>query len=104
MRYDFDAPLNRVGSGSVKWAKGALRYGKAGAMPMLVADMDFAVPQPVVETVSFPVETCYSFQRSDRHMGADATFIDAIRLPRFCRQSEEPIGFQPNHQVGRCSS
>lgn len=51
MRYDFDTPLNRFGSGSVKWAKGALRYGRADAIPMWVADMDFAVPQLVVDAV-----------------------------------------------------
>ncbi|QQS52940.1 MAG: PatB family C-S lyase [Candidatus Competibacteraceae bacterium] len=39
---DFDQPLTRYGSDSLKWQ----RYGSA--LPLWVADMDFAAPEPVL--------------------------------------------------------
>ncbi len=42
MAFDFDTPVERAGSDSMKWAK----Y-PAGVLPLWVADMDFAVPPPV---------------------------------------------------------
>jgi cystathionine beta-lyase len=41
--FDFDTPVERAGSDSIKWAK----Y-PPGVLPLWVADMDFAVPPPVV--------------------------------------------------------
>lgn len=51
MRYDFDTPINRAASDSVKWARGVLRYAKDDVIPMWVADMDFPAPQPVADTL-----------------------------------------------------
>ncbi|MDR3122851.1 MAG: aminotransferase class I/II-fold pyridoxal phosphate-dependent enzyme, partial [Treponema sp.] len=43
MRYDFDEPVERRGSGSVKWDT-----TEAGTLPMFVADMDFRSAPPVI--------------------------------------------------------
>lgn len=46
MNFDFDAPVERAGTDSLKWGK----Y-PAGVLPLWVADMDFAVPPAVVEAL-----------------------------------------------------
>ena len=46
MRYDFDTPVNRRGTDSIKWRK----YGD-DVLPMWVADMDFVSPVPVIEAL-----------------------------------------------------
>ena len=46
MAFDFDAPLERVGTDSLKWAK----Y-PAAVLPLWVADMDFAVPPAVLDAL-----------------------------------------------------
>jgi cystathionine beta-lyase len=46
MKYNFDEPVNRRGSGSVKWDTAA-----AGVLPMFVADMDFRAAPAIVEAV-----------------------------------------------------
>jgi cysteine-S-conjugate beta-lyase len=45
MPYDFDHPPIRRGTDSLKWQ----RYGST--LPLWVADMDFAAPEPVLETL-----------------------------------------------------
>ncbi|MDR0993305.1 MAG: PatB family C-S lyase [Verrucomicrobiota bacterium] len=70
MKYDFDIPVDRHGTASTKWDNLANRYGRAGLLPMWVADMDFTCPSPVVEAIrhraehpiygySFPTDSCY---------------------------------------------
>ncbi|MEM7270393.1 MAG: MalY/PatB family protein [Pseudomonadota bacterium] len=51
MPYDFDIPINRIGTHSVKWDGLKDRFGvePEGALPMWVADMEFAAP-PCVNT------------------------------------------------------
>lgn len=44
MQFDFDAPIDRAGSDSEKWAK----YAGRDILPLWVADMDFAAPPPVI--------------------------------------------------------
>ncbi len=46
MLYDFDQVPERRGSDSVKWE----RYG-ANVLPMWVADMDFAAPEPILKAL-----------------------------------------------------
>ena len=46
MKFDFDAPLERAGTDSVKWA----RY-PGGVIPLWVADMDFAAPPAVLDAL-----------------------------------------------------
>ena len=43
-RFDFDAPVDRTGSDSGKWAK----YAGRDVIPLWVADMDFAAPPAVL--------------------------------------------------------
>ena len=42
--FDFDQPINRYASGSIKWQK----YAGRDILPMWVADMDFADPPAVI--------------------------------------------------------
>jgi len=50
MAFDFDRIIERRGTDSIKWR----RYGEA--IPMWVADMDFAAPEPVIEALRARVE------------------------------------------------
>ena len=47
MKFDFDTPVERRGTASVKWNK----YGSRDIIPMWVADMDFACAPAVVEAL-----------------------------------------------------
>ena len=47
MKFDFDQPVDRAGSDSVKWAK----YAGRDIIPLWVADMDFAAPPAVLEAL-----------------------------------------------------
>lgn len=51
VHYDFDEPVQRVGSGSVKWDTRQTRYGNDTVIPLGIADMDFRSPEPVIEAV-----------------------------------------------------
>jgi cystathionine beta-lyase len=51
MTYDFDRVIERRGTGSSKWFKYA-----ADVLPLWVADMDFASPEPVVRALRERVE------------------------------------------------
>jgi cysteine-S-conjugate beta-lyase len=44
---DFDTPIERRGTDSMKW----LRYRDRDILPMWVADMDFRCPEPIVEAL-----------------------------------------------------
>lgn len=50
-RYDFDRIIERRGTDSVKWS----RHG-SDVLPLWVADMDFASPQPVIDALKQRVE------------------------------------------------
>lgn len=55
-RYDFDTPINRVGTDSLKFDS-AKTFGKRdGLLSMWVADMDFAVPPAAVEALHARVD------------------------------------------------
>ena len=51
MKYDFDEIIDRRGTQSSKWDNVGARVGNAKALPMWVADMDFACPKPIVNAV-----------------------------------------------------
>jgi cystathionine beta-lyase len=51
MRYDFDTPLDRRHTHSLKWDHCRDAFGLDDVIPMWVADMDFAAPPAVVEAV-----------------------------------------------------
>lgn len=47
MKYDFDVPVDRRDTASIKWDK----YKSSDIIPMWVADMDFMSPPPVIEAL-----------------------------------------------------
>jgi cysteine-S-conjugate beta-lyase len=49
---DFDAVLDRRGTLSLKWDRCAIDFRLPDAIPMWVADMDFAAPSEVVEAIT----------------------------------------------------
>ena len=49
MTYDFDTPLDRRGTHSVKWDSLRENFGRDDLLPLWVADMDFATPPFVVD-------------------------------------------------------
>ena len=58
MKYNFDKVINRKGTNAIKWDAGDL-LKKIGfterfddeTIPLFVADMDFAIPQPVLDAL-----------------------------------------------------
>lgn len=50
-RYDFDKPVDRRGTGALKFEVLGERYGRADLLPLWVADMDFETPPFVVEAL-----------------------------------------------------
>jgi len=63
MRYNFDEEINRKGTDSVKWDAGEMikkfgiteRYDE-DTIPLWVADMDFAIPEPVLDALNKRLE------------------------------------------------
>jgi cystathionine beta-lyase len=53
MKYNFDTPVDRHNTASLKWNGAHLFLGERArdALPMWVADMDFRVPQEVIEAL-----------------------------------------------------
>ena len=54
-KYNFDEVIERRGTDSSKWDDFAARfpgYDTTGAIPMWVADMDFRVPNEVIEVIT----------------------------------------------------
>lgn len=49
---DFDRVYDRTGTWSVKWDLRESHFGRADVVPLWVADMDFRVPEPVVEALT----------------------------------------------------
>lgn len=47
MAFDFDTPLSRLGTHSVKYDLRRLKFGRDDVLPLWVADMDFAAPDCV---------------------------------------------------------
>ncbi|MCD4672881.1 MAG: pyridoxal phosphate-dependent aminotransferase [Anaerolineaceae bacterium] len=51
MQYNFDSPIDRLSSESIKW-----HYYDENVLPMWVADMDFRSPQPVIDALQQRVD------------------------------------------------
>ena len=49
--FSFDEGVNRIGTGCVKWDARKAVFGTEDVLPMWVADMDFAAPQPVIDAL-----------------------------------------------------
>ena len=54
--YDFDAILDRSGTGSIKWDYGQWCPDRDDVLPMWVADMDFRSPSPVIDALKNAVD------------------------------------------------
>jgi cysteine-S-conjugate beta-lyase len=52
MPYDFDSPLDRRGTSSLKWDSGRRLVGRDDLLPLWVADMDFRAPPEILEALS----------------------------------------------------
>lgn len=52
MTFDFDTPIDRSGTHTVKWDGVAQKFGRADVQPLWIADMDFASPPCVVEALT----------------------------------------------------
>lgn len=52
MKFDFDSPLDRRNTCSLKWDYCERILGEPGVIPLWVADMDFAAPPPVVAALT----------------------------------------------------
>lgn len=52
MNFNFDDPIDRLGSHSVKYDLREARFGRADVTPLWVADMDFAAPPCVLEALA----------------------------------------------------
>ena len=52
--FDFDTPIERRGSDSIKWS----RYAGRDVIPMWVADMDFAAPPAVLQAMRERIDHC----------------------------------------------
>lgn len=52
MRYDFDREVNRKGTSCLKYDFALKRKGRDDLLPLWVADMDFALPQEVIEDLT----------------------------------------------------
>ena len=50
--YSFDDGVNRTGTDCEKWDERRAVFGTENVLPMWVADMDFAAPQPVIDALS----------------------------------------------------
>ncbi len=51
MNSSFDKPIDRMNSGSMKWDAAAQIFGQHDILPLWVADMDFAIAQPITEAI-----------------------------------------------------
>jgi cysteine-S-conjugate beta-lyase len=94
MKYDFDQPIERRGSDSFKWQ----RYGD-DVLPLWVADMDFASPEPVIQALHKRVD-----HRVFGYVRASDELIQVIRerLKRLYgwEVPEEQIVFVPGVVTG----
>lgn len=50
-QYDFDSVIDRKNTSSIKWDFGMQRKGRDDLLPLWVADMDFQLPEEVVEDI-----------------------------------------------------
>lgn len=51
MKYDFDTPVERRGTGAIKWDGMEPAYGTNDLMPFWIADMDFRTPPFIIEAL-----------------------------------------------------
>ena len=87
MRYDFDSPLNRRLTDSLKW-----RMYDEDVIPLWVADMDFVSPAPVIQALRERVEHGV-FGYPEGILG------DGKDLPAFCHLMVDRLAARYNWRV-----
>lgn len=94
MRYDFDTVIDRRETSSVKYDLRGRIFGKEDVLPMWVADMDFAVPDFILDAIrkrlDHPV-LGYTF-RSDRFSDCVASWL---KRRHKWKVETASIGFSP---------
>ncbi|HNQ05203.1 MAG TPA: PatB family C-S lyase [Thiobacillaceae bacterium] len=66
MSYDFDTPVSRLGSHSVKYDQRQARFGRGDVLPLWVADMDLAAPACVRRALAARVaHPIYGYTHTD---------------------------------------
>lgn len=51
MSYNFDEPINRMGTNAIKWDATEKLFGEKELLPLWVADMDFKAPNSVIDAL-----------------------------------------------------
>ncbi|WP_439437646.1 MalY/PatB family protein [Salinivibrio costicola] len=53
---DFDTPIDRKGTYCTQWDYVSDRFGQADLLPFTISDMDFAIPQPIINALKTRLE------------------------------------------------
>ena len=95
MKFDFDTPVDRRGTASVKWNK----YGSRDILPMWVADMDFACAPAIVAALRKRIDhPIYGYSEPTSGL-LDAT-IDHLRSEYGWKVERDWIVWLPGLVVG----
>ena len=95
MKFDFDTPVDRRGTASVKWNK----YGSRDILPMWVADMDFACAPAIVAALRKRIDhPIYGYSEPTSGL-LDAT-IDHLRSEYDWKVERDWIVWLPGLVVG----
>lgn len=91
MRYDFDQVIERRKTNSVKWETS---FGEGDILPMWVADMDFRVPQPVIDALHKTAEHGI-FGYSHGQASFDESIMDWMQKRHNWQVEREWLSFSP---------
>ena len=69
MHYDFDKPVDRIGSGDLKHEVLKERYGRGDLLPLWVADMDWETPPFITEALKQRLTRCLATPSNRRNYG-----------------------------------
>lgn len=94
MEYNFDKIIERKQTNSIKWDFNQRIFGREDIIPMWVADMDFQVPEEVVEAlVNRAKHGIYGY--SDQMNGTNEAFINWMRTRHGWKIESDWIIFFP---------
>jgi len=91
----FDTPVDRRGTGSLKWS----RYAGRDVLPMWVADMDFKSPEPIIAALHRRVEHGV-FGYSTAHAGVAEAVCDHLERVHGVKIEPSWIVWMPGMVVG----
>ncbi len=94
MKYDFDQICNRKNTDCVKWDTVQSIFGHEDVIPMWIADMDFPVPQPIIEAIKKRAEhPCYGYTKPGT--GVIETVVERIQRKFNWKIRPEWVVFTP---------